>query len=193
MLMRQPIEKFDRGVIAERTDNCHGAGVSRTSLALDFRSLRLSRAARLHSDDWTTTVAHAGKSAGALPATDDSPSSAHEPSRSQKIEALMGNRLYVGNLSYNTSREALEAAFSSAGQVTEVAIPTDRETGQARGFAFITMSTDQGANAAIAELNGTMLDGRPLRVNEAQERPARGGGGGGGGNDGPRRGGHRGW
>jgi cold-inducible RNA-binding protein len=93
---------------------------------------------------------------------------------------IMGNRLYVGNLSFGTTREALEAAFASAGNVHEVAMPTDRETGQPRGFAFVTMGTAQEANAAIAQLNGLMLDGRPLRVNEAQERTGGGGGGGGG-------------
>jgi RNA recognition motif-containing protein len=94
---------------------------------------------------------------------------------------VMGNRLYVGNLSFNTSRESLEAAFASAGSVREVAMPTDRETGQPRGFAFVTMGTAQEANSAIAQLNGMMLDGRPLRVNEAQERTGGGGGGGFGG------------
>jgi RNA recognition motif-containing protein len=92
----------------------------------------------------------------------------------------MGNRLYVGNLSFSTGREAVEAAFASCGTVLEVALPTDRETGQPRGFAFVTMGSAQEANAAIAELNGMMLEGRSLRVNEAQERPAGGGGGGGG-------------
>ena len=93
----------------------------------------------------------------------------------------MGNRLYVGNLSFNTSREAIEAAFAAAGEVREVSVPTDRETGQPRGFAFVTMGSAQAAATAISQLNGAMLDGRALRVNEAQERPARGGGGGGGG------------
>ena len=93
----------------------------------------------------------------------------------------MGNRLYVGNLSFNTSREAIEAAFAAAGEVREVSVPTVRETGQPRGFAFVTMGSAQAAATAISQLNGAMLDGRALRVNEAQERPARGGGGGGGG------------
>ncbi len=93
----------------------------------------------------------------------------------------MNNRLYVGNLSFSTSRETLEAAFAAVGEVTDIAIPTDRETGQPRGFAFVTMGSSQEAVRAIDELNGMMLDGRPLRVNEAQERPQRGGGGGGGG------------
>ena len=96
----------------------------------------------------------------------------------------MGNRLYVGNLSFNTSRESIESLFAAAGQVREVAMPTDRETGQSRGFAFVTMGTDQEANSAISQLNGASLDGRSLRVNEAQERTGGGGGGGGGGNRG---------
>jgi cold-inducible RNA-binding protein len=96
----------------------------------------------------------------------------------------MSNRLYVGNLSFNTSRESIEAMFAAAGQVREVAMPTDRETGQPRGFAFVTMGTPQEANNAISQLNGAMLDGRSLRVNEAQERPGGGGGGGGGGRGG---------
>ena len=92
----------------------------------------------------------------------------------------MSNRLYVGNLSYNTSQSDLEAFFAAAGEVREVAIPVDRESGQPRGFAFITMANAAAANAAIAQLNGQMLDGRALRVNEAQERTQRGGFDGGG-------------
>jgi RNA recognition motif-containing protein len=91
----------------------------------------------------------------------------------------MGNRLYVGNLSFNSSRESIEAMFAATGQVREVAMPTDRETGQPRGFAFVTMGTAQEADTAISQLNGAMLDGRALRVNEAQERTGGGGGGGG--------------
>jgi len=96
----------------------------------------------------------------------------------------MGNRLYVGNLSFHTNQQTLEAAFASVGEVREVAMPTDRETGQFRGFAFVTMGSAQAATAAIEKLNGTMLDGRSIKVNEAQERPARGGFGGGGGGGG---------
>jgi cold-inducible RNA-binding protein len=96
----------------------------------------------------------------------------------------MGNRLYVGNLSFNTTQQALEAAFASAGDVREVSMPTDRETGQPRGFAFVTMGSAQAATTAISQLNGLMLDGRPIKVNEAQERQPRGGGGGFGGGGG---------
>src|SRR3954471_14779556 len=101
----------------------------------------------------------------------------------------MGNRLYVGNLSFSTTQQAVEAAFAAVGEVREVSIPTDRETGQPRGFAFVTMGSAQAASAAISQLNGAMLDGRSLKVNEAQERPARGGGGFGGGGGGGRGGG----
>ena len=104
----------------------------------------------------------------------------------------MGNRLYVGNLSFNTSRESIESLFAAAGQVREVAMPTDRETGQPRGFAFVTMGTAQAANNAISQLNGAMVDGRSLKVNEAQERTQGGGGGGGGGRGGGGGGGGRG-
>ena len=93
----------------------------------------------------------------------------------------MGNRLYVGNLSFSTTQASLEQVFAAAGTVREVAMPTDRETGQFRGFAFVTMGSAQAANNAIAQLNGMMVDGRPITVNEAQERPPRTGGGGGGG------------
>jgi RNA recognition motif-containing protein len=93
----------------------------------------------------------------------------------------MGNRLYVGNLSFNSSVESLRAAFSQSGEVTDVHIVTDRESGQSRGFGFVTMGTNDQAQAAIQSMNGSMLDGRPLRVNEAEERQSRGGGGGGGG------------
>ncbi|APR80548.1 RNA-binding protein [Minicystis rosea] len=96
----------------------------------------------------------------------------------------MGNRLYVGNLSFSTTAATVQAAFSEVGEVREVSMPTDRETGQPRGFAFVTMGSDQLANEAISRMNGMVLEGRPLRVNEAQERPQRGGFGGGGGGGG---------
>jgi len=89
----------------------------------------------------------------------------------------MSNRLYVGNLSYSTSQATLETTFASCGEVREVSMPTDRESGQPRGFAFVTMGSGQAADAAISQLNGSMLDGRSLKVNEAQERAPRGGGG----------------
>ncbi|MEO7091984.1 MAG: RNA-binding protein [Polyangiales bacterium] len=94
----------------------------------------------------------------------------------------MNNRLYVGNLSFNTNTESLQAAFAASGEVRDVKVITDRETGQSRGFAFITMGSPEAATAAINAMNGALLDGRPLRVNEAEERAPGGGPGGGGGN-----------
>ena len=107
----------------------------------------------------------------------------------------MGPRLYVGNLSFAASSDSVRDAFARIGEVTDVHVVTDRETGRPRGFAFVTMGTQALAAEAISTMNGQMLDGRPLRVNEAEERQQRGGGGGGGGGveGGPRRGGHRGW
>jgi RNA recognition motif-containing protein len=93
----------------------------------------------------------------------------------------MGNRLYVGNLSYDATTDSLRAAFSEIGEVTDVHIAMDRDSGRSRGFGFVTMGTSQLAAEAISRMNGTPLDGRPLRVNEAEERKGGGGGGGGGG------------
>jgi RNA recognition motif-containing protein len=85
----------------------------------------------------------------------------------------MGNRLYVGNLSFNADQDSLREAFTAIGDVTDVHVVTDRETGRSRGFGFVTMATDALAAEAISQLDGRTLDGRPLRVNEARERPAR--------------------
>jgi len=102
----------------------------------------------------------------------------------------MGSRLYIGNLSFTTTEETLRAALSEDGRtVKEVHIVADRETGRPRGFAFAEMGNDADAQAAIAALEGTQLDGRTLTVNEARERAPRPGGGGGGGGGGGRGGG----
>jgi RNA recognition motif-containing protein len=93
----------------------------------------------------------------------------------------MGNRLYIGNLSFQASNDTLREAFAAFGEVTDVHVVTDRETGQSRGFGFITMGSDQEAKTAMTSMDGQMLDGRALRVNEAEERQQRSGGGGGGG------------
>jgi cold-inducible RNA-binding protein len=93
----------------------------------------------------------------------------------------MGRRLYVGNLSYNTTELGLREIFGQMGTVADAKIVMDRETGRPRGFAFVEMSSDQEAQKAIAELNGREVDGRALNVNEAQERGGGGGGRGGGG------------
>jgi cold-inducible RNA-binding protein len=95
----------------------------------------------------------------------------------------MGRRLYVGNLSYNTTELGLRDAFGQLGTVAETKLVMDRDTGRPRGFGFVEMSSDQEAQEAIQQLNGRELDGRAITVNEAQERGAGGGraGGGGGG------------
>jgi cold-inducible RNA-binding protein len=97
----------------------------------------------------------------------------------------MGTRLYVGNLSWDTNEETLRSTFAADGRtVTDTHIVSDRDTGRPRGFAFVEMSSDQEAQDAISALDGAELDGRNIRVNEAQERQPRGGGGGGGGRGG---------
>ena len=88
-------------------------------------------------------------------------------------------KLYVGNLAWGTTTESLEALFSNYGQVQDAIVLTDRETGRSRGFGFVTMGDDD-AKKAMTELDGEQFEGRPLRINEAQERAPRGGGGGGG-------------
>jgi len=93
----------------------------------------------------------------------------------------MSKRLYVGNLSYGTTEADLKDLFAQSGTVTEAKLMMDRETGRPRGFAFIEMSSDAEAGSAITALNGRELDGRTLKVSEAQERSAGGGGGRAGG------------
>jgi RNA recognition motif-containing protein len=92
-------------------------------------------------------------------------------------------RIYVGNLSFNTTEDTLRGEFASYGEVADVAVVTDRDTGRSRGFAFVTMSNDEEARRAIAGLNGSQIDGRTLVVNEARPREGTGGGGGAGSRD----------
>ena len=97
----------------------------------------------------------------------------------------MSKRLYVGNLSWNTAEDDLIKVFENDGRTVESArIMTDRDTGRSRGFAFVEMGSEEDARAAIEAMDGTELDGRALRVNEAQEREPRGGGSGGRGGGG---------
>jgi cold-inducible RNA-binding protein len=107
----------------------------------------------------------------------------------------MNTKLYVGNLSFNTTENDLQDAFAAHGTVSEVNLMVDRATGRSRGFAFVTMGTPEAAQAAIAAMHGSRLDGRELTVNEArpkEDRPRGGGFGGGGGGGGFGGGGGRG-
>jgi RNA recognition motif-containing protein len=90
----------------------------------------------------------------------------------------MGTKLFVGGLSWNTGDDMLREAFEPFGAVVEAKVINDRDTGRSRGFGFVTMSDSAQAQAAIAKLNGTSLDGRSIKVNEAEEKGPRGGGGG---------------
>jgi RNA recognition motif-containing protein len=92
----------------------------------------------------------------------------------------MSKKLYVGNLSFQTTSQDLQDFFAQAGTVESASVITDRDTGQSKGFAFVEMSNDEEAAAAIEQFNGKELDGRMLRVNEARPRESRPGGGGGG-------------
>ena len=101
----------------------------------------------------------------------------------------MSQRLYVGNLSYDCTKDTVREAFAQIGEVTDVHVAMDRETGRSRGFGFVTMGSPQLAESAIEAMDGALLDGRPLRVRIAEERNAGGGGGGGRGGGGGGRGG----
>jgi RNA recognition motif-containing protein len=115
----------------------------------------------------------------------------------------MSTKLYVGNLAFRTTSQELQDLFAQAGTVQSASVVEDRETGRSRGFAFVEMSTNAEAEAAIEQFNGKDLGGRALKVNEAKPRESRSGGGGGrnfgggggggyrGGNSGNGNGGHR--
>lgn len=103
----------------------------------------------------------------------------------------MGNKLFVGGLSFNTTDDGLREGFARFGEITEAKVITDRDTGRSRGFGFVTYTDAQSAQKAMAELNGTEFDGRTIKVNEAEDKPRGGGfgggrGGGGGGDRGSR-------
>jgi cold-inducible RNA-binding protein len=107
----------------------------------------------------------------------------------------MGTKLYVGNLPFSTTENELQELFSQAGAVQEVTLMQDRFTGKSRGFAFVTMSSEEEAQNAISKFNGQTMEGRPMTVNEARPReqrpPGSGGGRYGGGYGGRREGGQR--
>ena len=88
-----------------------------------------------------------------------------------KEKVDISNKVFVGNLSFDVTRDELIAAFASVGKVVDAKLPTDRETGRPRGFAFVEFEDDDAAQKCIATMNGKDLKGRPLRVNEAENRP----------------------
>jgi RNA recognition motif-containing protein len=89
----------------------------------------------------------------------------------------VAKKLYVGNLAYSTTQEQIQELFSQAGEITEIALITDRDTGRAKGFGFVEMATEEAAQEAIKRFNGYSLDNRNLTVNEARPREERSGGG----------------
>jgi cold-inducible RNA-binding protein len=99
----------------------------------------------------------------------------------------MSMKLYVGNLSYNTTSESLAQLFEASGTVESASVITDRDTGRSKGFGFVEMSSKKEGEDAISALNGKEVDGRALTVNEARPREDRGGSGGYGGGGGGRR------
>ena len=94
---------------------------------------------------------------------------------------MSNQKLYVGNLSWDSDEDTIRQAFARHGEVREVKLITDRETGRPRGFGFVTMGSADDATSAIAAVDGQMIDGREVRVNIAEDRRSGGGGGGGGG------------
>ena len=104
----------------------------------------------------------------------------------------MGKKLYVGNLPYSVGDSELQRLFEAHGSVVTAQVIIDRDTGRSKGFGFVEMGNDSEAQAAIADMNGKEVDGRPLTVNEARPKPEGGGGGGRGGRGGYGGGGGRG-
>jgi RNA recognition motif-containing protein len=105
----------------------------------------------------------------------------------------MAKKLFVGGLSWDTTDDGLRQAFATHGEITEAKVITDRATGRSRGFGFVTFAQDEDAKTAMSKMDGTTLDGKTIKVNEAQEKSPRPGGGGrsGGGFGGGGRGGGR--
>ena len=105
----------------------------------------------------------------------------------------MAKKLFVGGLSWDTNDDGLRQAFASYGEITEAKVITDRDTGRSRGFGFVTFAQDDDAKTAISKMDGTDLDGKTIKVNEAQEKSPRGGGRSGGGFGGSRGSGRNRW
>ena len=96
----------------------------------------------------------------------------------------MSKKLFVGGLAWKTTDDALRVAFERFGEIVEAKVITDRETGRSRGFGFITFADDEAAEQAKTEMDGSQLEGRTIKVNDAEQRPSRGGGRSGGGRSG---------
>ena len=105
----------------------------------------------------------------------------------------MTKKLFVGGLSWDTTDDGLRQAFASYGEITEAKVITHRDTGRSRGFGFVTFARDEDAKTAISKVDGTSLDGKTIKVNEAQEKSPRGGGRSGGGFGGGRSSGRNRW
>ena len=105
----------------------------------------------------------------------------------------MAKKLFVGGLSWDTTDDGLRQAFASYGEITEAKVITDRDTGRSRGFGFVTFAQDDDAKTAISTMDGTSLDGKTIKVNEAQEKSPRRGGRSGGGFGGGRSSGRNRW
>ena len=103
----------------------------------------------------------------------------------------MGTKIFVGGLAWATTDASLRTAFEACGAIVESKVITDRDTGKSRGFGFVTFADEAGCKKAVESMNGAMIDGRKVRVNEAENKPRSGGGGGGfGGGGGGGRGGY---
>ena len=105
----------------------------------------------------------------------------------------MAKKLFVGGLSWDTTDDGLRRAFASYGEITEAKVITERDSGRSRGFGFVTFAQDDDAKTAISKMDGTSLDGKTIKVNEAQEKSPRGGGRSGGSSGGHRGSGHNRW
>jgi RNA recognition motif-containing protein len=105
----------------------------------------------------------------------------------------MAKKLFIGGLSWDTTDDGLRQAFASYGEITEAKVITDRDTGRSRGFGFVTFAQDDDAKTAISKMDGTSLDGKTIKVNEAQEKSPRRGGRSGGGFGGGRGSGRNRW
>src|SRR5512138_754050 len=108
--------------------------------------------------------------------------------RAPESSVLLGSKLFVGGLSFNTTDDGLREGFARFGEITEAKVITDRDTGRSRGFGFVTFADPAAAQAAMSEMNGTEFDGRTIKVDLAEDKP-RGNRGGGGGYRGDRGGG----